>query len=338
MRKFLSLIATASILFGCSDKEQTTSPVEFVDATLTVRFGETVAIPNTNLSIHFDRYITEGRLPSGTQNPWYSNTAQLGMTVMPTGQKMQLYISGEIVDSTGVSFFGSPVHLGDFEYQMKLLEPLPVDQMIKIPDTELVATIKVLKSTIITPPDSSFFPAAIGNRWIYADTVFQEGADTTTSVDTITITDSYTDSYGKWWVLSQRIEPFYGGELMVRHDSVFTRESGEMIENAGNPMSYASWQLIAPQGDSSMYGIIYGGDLFCLRTVTRLDSAVITPCGSFDSTWEYHAGVPSYEFMERQILKPGIGFVFMQFDLTFDFTDIPPITRRMWLTEYLINK
>jgi hypothetical protein len=342
MRIFILLIALASVLFGCSHKEQTTAPVEFVDATITVRFGETAAIPNTNLSIQFNQNILDRRLPSGVEYPWYPNTTQLGMTILPSGQKMHLYISGEIIDSAGVHFFGQPVHIGEFEYQMKFLDPLPIELDSWPPDSELVATIKVTKTAMISYPDTSFFPVALGNRWIYADTSFQRGPDTpivtATSVDTFTITDTYIDVFGEWWVLSHRLHPFYGGELMVRNDSVFTREFGEGVANAGNPFSYTSIELLPPQGDSSGYSFIYDGDMLCTRSVTRLDSAVVTPCGSFDSTWEYRAGVPSPEFMEKQILKPGIGFVFMQFDVTFAFSDISPITRRMWLTEYLINK
>ena len=122
---------------------------------------------------------------------------------------------------------------------------------------------------------------------------------------------------------------------MVHHDSVFTPENGEGPSEAGYPYSFAAVQMIPPQGDSSAFDVMYDGDMGRTRMVKRLDSIVVTPCGSFNGTWEYSADIPGWNDMETQILKPGIGFVYMQLDLTFPYH--PPMTHRLWLTEYLIN-
>ncbi|MBI5267309.1 MAG: hypothetical protein HY851_08765 [candidate division Zixibacteria bacterium] len=336
MRTILSMAFIACLLTGCDHRDSVSSPAEFVDTTIVVKFGQQVGIPNTALSLKFDRNIYDGRLPSGMIVPWWTNTAQLGMTVMPAGEKMHLYFSGEIIDSAGVSFYGSPVHLGGFTYRMTSLTPLPIDAQHLVPDSALVAKVRVSRSVPVPPPDSPLFPTALGNRWIYADTTFGEDTVIAVSIDTFTIVDHYYDPFGEWWVLSRWLNPFYHGEIMIGPDSVFTRQSGEYYPLPGEPLSYASMELIPPSGDSSKFSITYEGDILCERTVKRLDSAVVTPCDTFTGTWEYRAGVPSTEMMGMQILKPGIGFVYLQYDRNIVYPYIPPTTQRMWLIEYRV--
>jgi hypothetical protein len=332
MRLTIQSIAILLICVSCSDKDPV-SPLPFSSITISVRLHQTTAIPGTNQSIRFDSKPYDGRLPSGViDSNWWTNTAHTKWTLVPSGAKLHLYVSGEISDSAGVHFDGTPATVEGYTFRIHSLTPLPPSLLVPPPDSELVAMVDVEKSSLPVPADSCGLPMAIGNRWIYLDSSFE--ADTLIGIrtDTVTIEDEFTDVNGHWWVWSRWQYPF-GQTAMVHGDTIFSQEDAYANLPPGTPLYFASLQVTPPIGDSSQYPVIFQGDLLTYRTAVRLHTPIVTPAGSFENGIRYSSDLTYVH--DTEVLIPGVGYVFIREDLTFEGP--PSQSNRMWLISYNLH-
>ena len=334
MRYLIPFMAVLCLLVSCSkDNPTKSSVVPFSDTSISLKLHQSAAIPGTSLTLRLDTVLYDGRLPHDTVNPdWWTNTAQLQFTLLPSGSKIQLYISGEVQDNPGVHFDAAPVLKGGYSYRLVELTPLPTAILAPVPDSELLANIEIRDTTVI-PVDSCVFPLALGDQWIYLDSSFSADSLTGVTTDTITITGEYTDQFGHWWVFNKWIFP-YGTTTMGRSDTLFSQQTATAMLPPGTPLYFTSMEFAPPVGDSSHYRILIEGDMISDRAVTRLTSAVVTPAGSFENGLRYSAMVAYVKATE--ILVPGVGFVYMETVAQFD-NGHPWHTNRLWLTKYSLK-
>lgn len=333
MRYFLILAPILLVFAGCSKDNSVNSPAPFTDTTLSLKYHQSSPIPGTGLSLRLDSVLYDGRVPHDSTIPlWWTNTAQLQFTLLPSGAKLQLYISGEIPDSPGVHFDAAVVLKGGLSYRLAELTPLPPAILFPVPDSELLAKIEI-RDTTVTPIDSCVFPLALGNQWIYLDSAFSADSLTSVTTDTITITSEYTDQNGHWWVFSTWMFPF-GTTTMGRSDTLFSQQYGNGPVPPGHPLYFTGMEFAPPIGDSSKYWFIIEGDMVSDRSVTRLHTALVTPAGSFENGLRYSAMVTYVKATE--VLVPGVGFVFMESVAQYD-NGYPWSTHRLWLTKYSLR-
>jgi hypothetical protein len=332
--RYLLLLAVIPLLFvGCNKDDHVTSPPVFADTTISLKYHQTAAIPGTGLSLRLDTVLYDGRVPHDSAIPlWWTNTAQLQFTLLPSGAKMHLYISGEIADSPGVHFDAAPVLREGLSYRLAELTPLPTAILTPVPDTELLAKIAI-RDTTARPKDSCVFPLALGNQWIYLDSAFSGDSLTAVTTDTVTITGEYTDQNGHWWVFSSWFFP-YGRVTMGRADTLFSQQIGEGTPPPGQPLYFPWMEFAPPVGDSSRYWIIVEGDLISYRSVAQLHATLVTPAGSFEHGLKYSAMVTYVSATE--VLVPGVGFVYMENIAEYD-NGYPWHTNRMWLSKYSLK-
>ena len=72
---------------------------------------------------------------------------------------------------------------------------------------------------------NSFFPAKIGNYWIYLDSVTVNNV-LEVSKDTVTIVDTEIADNQKWWKLNNSCSALHpiGKDFLIRNDSVFSKQ------------------------------------------------------------------------------------------------------------------
>jgi hypothetical protein len=332
MRLTILSIAILLLCVSCSDKDPV-SPDVVYPINIQVRFHQSTLIPGTNLTLRFDQMPYDGRLPSGVVDTnWWTNTAQTQWTLLPSGAKLHLYVSGEIPDSGGVHFDGGAARVSGYSFRIVELNPLPHDLLSPVPDSELIALVEVDLKDPIAPGDACGLPLAIGNRWIYLDSSFE--ADTLIGIrtDTVTIEDEFTDVNGHWWVWSRWQYPF-GRTAMAHGDTIFSQEDAYANLPPGTPLYFASLQVTPPIGDSSRYPVIFQGDLLTYRNAVRLNSPIVTPAGSFENGIKYSSDLTYIH--DTEVLIPGVGYVFIREDLTFDGP--PSQSNRMWLISYSLH-
>jgi hypothetical protein len=334
MRYLLPLAIILLSFVGCSNDNVVAPSGPVTNTTVALRMHQPTTIPGTRLSMRLDAVLFDGRFPHDSANPlWWYNTAQLQFTLLPSGKKLQLYISGEIPDSAGVRFDGAPAVVGHVAYRMVDLSPLPTQLNMPVPQSELVARIEIWDTIPPVGVDSGGFPLAVGNQWIYLDSSFWGDSLAAVTYDTITIRDEYTDQNGHWWDFSGYLFPF-AEVTMSRSDTLFSQQDATAMLPPGNPLYFTSMEFAPPMGDSSQYRIIVEGDLLSDRTVTRLHSTLVTPAGSFADGLRYSAPVAYLDATE--ILVPGVGIAYMENVANYG-NGIPSYTNRMWLSKYSLK-
>ncbi len=334
MRYLLPLALILLLAVSCSKNDVVGPSAPFSNETVSVRLHQSTAIPRTGLSLRFDAVLFDGRFSHDSTNPlWWYNTAQLQFTLLPSGKKLQLYISGEVPDSAGVHFDASPALIGSFAYRMVDLSPLPTQLNMPVPESELVARIEIRDTLPQVGVDSGGFPFALGNQWIYLDSDFVGDSLAAITTDTISIADEYTDQNGHWWNFSGYLFPYASG-TMSRSDTLFSQQDATAMLPPGTPFYFPWIEFAPPVGDSSHYQIIIEGDMISDRTVTRLHSALVTPAGSFENGLRYSAMVAYVSATE--VLVPGVGFAYMENITEYD-NGYPWRTNRMWLSKYSLK-
>lgn len=336
MRHLVLLSALLLSLVGCNNESTPASivaPIAFVDTVVSVPFDQAVTVPGTDISLRFVQIPYDGRLPSGVVEPlWWTNTANIAVTIEPSNANLRLYISGEIPDSSGVHFDGAPVVCQGFSFRLVELIPLPTTLLVTPPDSELVARIEIRDTTM--PPESSPcpFPLALGNQWVYLDSTFDHDTLLSVTTDTVTIYDEYTDQNGHWWLFDSWLSPF-GRIAKGSADTLFSQQSAYGPLPPGDPLYFPSKELIPPIGDSSSFMIFVDGDMVSYRSVKLLTSAVVTPAGSFDTGYSY--SVKLGPISNSQIFVPDVGFIFREEKL--EYTSGPRVTKRFWLISYSLH-
>jgi hypothetical protein len=181
------------------------------------------------------------------------------------------------------------------------------------------------------PPEvetSPMLPMAIGNYWIYADTVWYDGVPDA-RLDTIEVVGRFSDSLGNWWTLSKPLLTL-GDRIMLKGDSIYSLQrrllsdliAKEYIPAVDTPVTYD--RIIDTFGPWS-----YDNQ----RTVYMSDTSIIVPAGTFSDLWAYTTMV-HYPDPWLQYFKPEVGFVSTYYQYTI-FTLNGPIevTHRTWLVE-----
>jgi hypothetical protein len=143
-------------------------------------------------------------------------------------------------------------------------------------------------------------PFAIGNFWVYADSVWKDGNLQSAEYDTLRITNVSNYNGELWWRFSD------GSQLSERNDTVF--EVNRYIrcfrsETLFFPLSHSVFQ------DSICYYISLNGYfdvIYTTRNSSISNQVVITPAGQFSEC-------SRYEIVNNkiQIVKPGIGIILL---------------------------
>ncbi len=336
MSRFILILIMSLFLVSC---EETTAPLltstPFVDTTITLTIGEKVQVPGTSITLTMDSLLYDRRLPHGETASFWHNTAEINVAIEPDRRNLHLTISGEITDSGGIRFYGKPATIGDYQFQILQFSPLPASILVAPPDSELVAKIRISRATTPYHDDVGFFPSATGDRWIYYDTLFRDGISIAVRLDTVEIVGEYFDAFGHWGRFARWFRPF-NYDVMARGDSMFSRQATELVGEIGWPQGFESMELIRPGADSIVYRALFEGDLMFERSVKAIDTSVVTEAGTFTGLYEYRADSPWWR--EWQILKPGIGFVFMQYGDDSPLAPTHQYSERLWLKEYIAGE
>lgn len=164
------------------------------------------------------------------------------------------------------------------------------------------------------PPEveaSPILPLAIGNYWIYADTVWQNGVPES-SLDTIEVIDFVSDPLGEWWILSEPLLTL-GDRIMLKGDSIYSLQrrflsdliAKEYIPAVDTPVIYD--RIIDTFGPWSPDN---------QRTVYMSDTSIIVPAGTFSDLWAYTTRVHDPDPW-LQYFKPEVGFISTYYQYTF---------------------
>jgi|GEM_PF-3206607 hypothetical protein len=149
----------------------------------------------------------------------------------------------------------------------------------------------------------SFLPLAVGNTWVYVDSLCTN-TDTTVRIDTISIIGFRKNKGNVWWKFYHTGRS-YGNyyELMEQNDSVYDLQYGEGIGNT----SFAAIEYIPPQGDTIILQTTQGGDAGLWKKIYRITQPYFVPSGTFDSCtmFYYHSG----QTHQWEVIRPRIGFI-----------------------------
>lgn len=152
---------------------------------------------------------------------------------------------------------------------------------------------------------NGIIPFAIGNSWVYADSVWKDGNLLSAGFDTIRITNVSNYNGELWWRFSD------GSQLSERNDTVF--ELNRYIrcfrrETLFFPLNHSVFQ------DSICYYISTNGyfDMIYTTRSSYISNQIIkTPAGQFSEC-------SRYEILNNkvQIVKPGIGVILINEEIS----------------------
>jgi hypothetical protein len=182
----------------------------------------------------------------------------------------------------------------------------------KVDDSDLIKIEECGTSAIFKSVDyksnlksGSIIPFAVGNYWVYADSVWKDGNQQKTGFDTLRISSVSNYNGELWWKFSD------GSQLSERHDTVF--ELNRYIrcfhrETLFFPLSHTNFQ------DSICYYISIDGYfdmIYTIRNSSILNEALITPAGQFREC-------SKYDILNNkvQIVKPGIGILMVNEEMS----------------------
>jgi hypothetical protein len=124
----------------------------------------------------------------------------------------------------------------------------------------------------------TFFPAAVGNQWLYVDSM-----NSTVNTTITKIISSNVDSNGfLWWNIENQsfATGFLGDKVVIRNDSIFSLQF-----TRGGP-SYLGLLLVPPR-DTTFTFYRDGGDVGFEIRVTRGQETYQIPAGSFNNWASY---------------------------------------------------
>jgi hypothetical protein len=182
----------------------------------------------------------------------------------------------------------------------------------KADDTDLINIEECGRSTMLKSVDfkstlklNGVIPFAIGNYWVYADTVWEEGNILKAGFDTIRINSVSNYNGELWWMFSD------GSQLSERHDTVF--ELNRYIRCFGRetlffPLSHTNFQ------DRVCFYISLNGYfdmIYTIRNSSLLNNVFITPAGQFREC-------SKYDILNNkvQIVKPGVGIIMINEEIS----------------------
>jgi hypothetical protein len=156
-----------------------------------------------------------------------------------------------------------------------------------------------------TLKSNGIVPFAIGNYWVYADSVWKDGNLQSEGYDTLRITNVSNYNEELWWGFSD------GSQLSERNDTVF--ELNRYIrcfrrETLFFPVSHSDFQ------DSVCYYISvnnYFDMIYTTRSSSISNQIIKTPAGQFREC-------SRYDILNNkvQIVKPGIGVIMISEDVS----------------------
>jgi len=175
----------------------------------------------------------------------------------------------------------------------------------KVDDIESITIEECGSSAVLKPIEyksnlksGSIIPFAIGNYWVYADSVWKDGNLQKAGFDTLRISSVSNYNGELWWKFSD------GSQLSERHDTVF--ELNRYIrcfhrETLFFPLSHTNFQ------DSICYYISIDGHfdmIYTIRNSSLLNEVLTTPAGQFREC-------SKYDILNNkvQIVKPGVGIL-----------------------------
>ncbi len=313
LHQFQFLIAILFLLFisGCnsSRKNPAEPKPEQTEFSGSITFGDTVAIPEAGVSLVFNRLIADSRLPIGTPLDMFSyHTARIEFLLLPDQKYVYLTISGDMGDTATVRYYGESVTLENFRIRLTNLQPQP-EVFGQLPDSPLVADYFLEKIDSIPSTKTNFLPLTNGNRWVYLDSSFQNGAFVAEEVRTITVVKNFYDAVGHWWALNNELYGIYPN-LLVNNDTVYSRQSGGEIFVPGTTTYYKTEEL-APTADSTdSFAQRVEGDVMVMRYVYAIDSTITTQAGTFSIPYRYSGAYP-YQSAEY-LFSPGTGIIYAE--------------------------
>ncbi len=150
--------------------------------------------------------------------------------------------------------------------------------------------------------DGALIPSAIGNYWIYIDSLYIDGEFNSVSFDTMTIVDTMHTLGKKWWkVEGYRTLPYIWEYYAIENDSVYS------IQGGWSPI--LSLDYIYPTDSLTVLQTLIEGDLGLLRYVIKSTAPVTTDIGTFQNCGKYYGGWSKDSQYAEEYIKPGIGFV-----------------------------
>jgi hypothetical protein len=148
-------------------------------------------------------------------------------------------------------------------------------------------------------------PAAIGNMWIYADSMWIEDTLYQAFIDTIVIGDTIHALGYPWWFTKGMNENSFRS-IPGMHSSFFYNENDTIISLQYAWSFYPSIKFLLPiDSNTSFYTSIEDWHSH-IRTVSYLDEPYIHSIASFEDCLIFTGD----EWNEETILKPGVGVLY----------------------------
>jgi len=142
---------------------------------------------------------------------------------------------------------------------------------------------------------------AVGNYWIYADSLFTN--DTVLiGIDTVSITGYKIVNGNKRWQLNYSFATsLLMPEFLIKNDSVFTPQ----YTRTGHEV--LGLIFIPPKDSTVFYSMMLGGDAFLSSSVSLKKEKYSVPAGSFDSyaLYVYDGGLEK----DAHVIVPEVGIV-----------------------------
>jgi len=148
----------------------------------------------------------------------------------------------------------------------------------------------------------AFYPMAVGNSWVYADTS-QTLSGPVYSVHTVRITGWHRDSLGVWWNFeSNKQGTSISYELMEKNDSIFTLQYGFTVDH--HP--FAALEYLYPHSaDTTFYTAFIGGDAMITKAAVIDLVTYRTPSGNYKGVVQ----ISSPQTNLTETFAKGIGIV-----------------------------
>ncbi|MCH7762807.1 MAG: hypothetical protein IIB95_03595 [Candidatus Marinimicrobia bacterium] len=159
-----------------------------------------------------------------------------------------------------------------------------------------------------TPPDDQpyrgLIPAAIGNYWIYADSIWINQNLTSVKFDTVEIVEIIMRDSITWWQLSGWELPYLRREFAVINDSVY---SWQIFFS----QTFKSLVYIPPPDTMTVYESTISGDILIYRTAELWNEPIELGLGTFHDCGRYTVGEIAMGAQIEEFIAPGVGIIFV---------------------------
>ncbi len=294
---------------SCSEKNPANSENQN-ESSVTIAFGDTVAIPGTEISVVFKRIVSDSRvtLADYELRPWLYNTAILEVVVLPENKLVYLTISGDLEEGGRSGFVSEQVTVDSFLFEPTSLLPLP-DKNGRPPASVHSLTLSIKKLSDNPTEYSDYLPLKVGNRWVYVDSTFNESAFTSAKMRTVTVVGDYYDALGHWYQVSDDFIAM-PRTLLASHDTLFSKAGGAIEQSIGKINSWRNVEFAPIGGDGFNWIYQSIADIGYVRFIYPCDSAISTPVGSFLIPFRFSGS--AYIFSTEYFYAPGTGIIFSE--------------------------